>query len=704
MDSMEKYTVVQHEQRLHWLKDCPVLLQSYALTKDNTDNSILLQCKLENIANNPIKAMNIAVRCSDISYQVLENVDSFSYLDVNIQPYSLFGDTTPVYLPNNMTRNVHIIPLKVIFSDDTTWENTSERAYELAEYEQQPISSLGGLADQYKRDLRDICSNASAHTYLPARKDGFTICGCGKIVLDSAKACPACGVSIDRLFALNSNKQLKGNLEAYNAAQQKFQQQRQQFAQEQQAQQQQAKAQQRSFLKKISICGVSIAVIITIYISATKYFIPNMRYQSSLKSWNNGEFENAISQLEQIPSFKDASAKIREIEYSWAEQLYHNGEYEQAIQKYSELGDYKDASAQLHAIRNLQSYNEALALYNNQQYEEALPKFRFCGDYKDAVSLKNMCETKLQEQHYNRALDALNAQDSSTALKEFLSAVPYKDSIAQARKIGEFSRRIESCLSSGVVISKGGKFQKLLPNDDKYDTYVNWNNIRKLVAGTYQTVGLKNDGTTIAIGSYNDEGSSNVSSWSNIVDIEAGYFNTFGLKSNGTVVAVGSNDHGECNVSSWNNIIAISNCVNHTIGLRSDGTVVATGDNSDGQCNVSSWSNIIMVGAGNGFTVGLKADGTVVATGRNAFGQCDVSDWKDIISITVSGNHTIGIKSDGTAVATGLLSGSISEKCDVSDWESIVATDGLHGVKADGSLIYADGKSTDWLSIDWNLW
>ena len=273
MDSMEKYTVVQHEQRLHWLKDCPVLLQSYALTKDNTDNSILLQCKLENIANNPIKAMNIAVRCSDISYQVLENVDSFSYLDVNIQPYSLFGDTTPVYLPNNMTRNVHIIPLKVIFSDDTTWENTSERAYELAEYEQQPISSLGGLADQYKRDLRDICSNASAHTYLPARKDGFTICGCGKIMLDSTKTCPACGVAIDRLFALNNKELLTLANEFYE--QNQFEREEQKKQQAAIAQKEPAQVQlQEKRNKKLRyttigiIAGFLLLIIIVLFASA----------------------------------------------------------------------------------------------------------------------------------------------------------------------------------------------------------------------------------------------------------------------------------------------------------------------------------------------------------------------------------------------------------------------------------------------------
>ena len=77
----EKYTIVQHEKRLFWLQDCPVLLHSYALTKNNTNNSIFLQCKFENIADTAIKAMNIAVKCSDVSHQELANVDNFPYLD-----------------------------------------------------------------------------------------------------------------------------------------------------------------------------------------------------------------------------------------------------------------------------------------------------------------------------------------------------------------------------------------------------------------------------------------------------------------------------------------------------------------------------------------------------------------------------------------------------------------------------------------------
>lgn len=134
----------------------------------------------------------------------------------------LFADKTPVALPDNTTRNVRIIPLKVIFSDDTTWENTFERAYELAEYEQQPISSLGELADQYKRDLHKICTDSEKHNYLPANVNGFTVCGCGKVVLPDTQYCASCGVDFSKLFAINNSEILHTEQQQYDEEQQKL--------------------------------------------------------------------------------------------------------------------------------------------------------------------------------------------------------------------------------------------------------------------------------------------------------------------------------------------------------------------------------------------------------------------------------------------------------------------------------------------------
>ena len=73
------------------------------------------------------------------------------------------------------------------------------------------------------------------------------------------------------------------------------------------------------------------------------------------------------------------------------------------------------------------------------------------------------------------------------------------------------------------------------------------------------------------------------------VNIAGGGGYTVGLKSDGTCVAVGKNSEGQCNVSGWRNIVAIACGYHYTVGLKSDGTCVAVGKNSDGQCNVSSW-------------------------------------------------------------------------------------------------------------------
>lgn len=301
----EKYTIVQHEKRLFWLQDCPVLLHSYALTKNNTNNSIFLQCKFENIADKPIKAMNIAVKCSDVSHQELANVDNFPYLDINVQPYTLFGDKTPVALPNNTIRNVRIIPLKVIFSDDTTWENTSERAYELAEYEQQPISSLGELADQYKRDLHKICTDSEKHNYLPANVNGFTVCGCGKVVLPDTQYCASCGVDFSKLFAINNSEILHTEQQQYDEEQQKIALQEQQDKLQKETQQ----LQYRKKLRKIiSIISCIVLVIIIGTVAGTTY----SRYRQEQEAIRQEQeaLEKTQAAVEQITNVESDDAQI----------------------------------------------------------------------------------------------------------------------------------------------------------------------------------------------------------------------------------------------------------------------------------------------------------------------------------------------------------------------------------------------------------
>ena len=208
-----------------------------------------------------------------------------------------------------------------------------------------------------------------------------------------------------------------------------------------------------------------------------------------------------------------------------------------------------------------------------------------------------------------------------------------------------------------------------------------WKDVVAVAAGSSYTVGLKSDGTVVTTQS---EKSSDIADWENIVTIAAGWCRTIGLKADGRVVATDDGLYGEGKVNGWRDIVAVAVGFYHTVGLKADGTVVAVGDNENGQCNVTGWTNIVAVSAGRSHTVGLKADGTVVATkyiGDNYTNQCDVDDWSDVVAVAALAGGTIGLKADGTTVATSSW---------MSPWRDVtaVAAGGLSAVclKVDGTV------------------
>ena len=224
-------------------------------------------------------------------------------------------------------------------------------------------------------------------------------------------------------------------------------------------------------------------------------------------------------------------------------------------------------------------------------------------------------------------------------------------------------------------------------------------------AGETHTVGLKSDGTVVAVGD-NEHGQRDVGDWANIIQVAAGGYHTVGLKSDGTVLAAGYNYYGQCDVSSWTDIIQVAAGAYHTVGLRSDRTVLAVGYTYWWQCNVGAWTNIIQVAAGGYHTVGLRADGTVVAVGYNFHGQCDVDDWTGIIQVAAGGYHTVGLKSNDTVVAVG---DNGYERCNIGGWTNIVqvAAGSYHtvGLRADGTVVavgynyHAQCDVSSWINI-----
>ena len=132
---------------------------------------------------------------------------------------------------------------------------------------------------------------------------------------------------------------------------------------------------------------------------------------------------------------------------------------------------------------------------------------------------------------------------------------------------GEFSTI--GLKSNGTVVAVGLGFSE-------YSEIGSWRDIVAIAAKSeHNLVGLKADGTVVT---NIDSVKYKVGNWTDIVDVAAGTDHIVGLKADGTVLAVGDNKYGQCKVSDWENIVAVDtdNSGYATIGIKADGTVLIT--------------------------------------------------------------------------------------------------------------------------------
>lgn len=244
-----------------------------------------------------------------------------------------------------------------------------------------------------------------------------------------------------------------------------------------------------------------------------------------------------------------------------------------------------------------------------------------------------------------------------------------------------------------VRVTPAGYVNYVLDQKRRYKDLDKWTDIVAVTTMSKQlgdtVVGLKDDGTVVAMSVWGDKDSS-MDDWRDIVAI-SGKEHVLGLKSNGTAVAIGSNSCGQCDVMKWGDIAAISAGGAHTVGLKTDGTVVAVGDNRYGQCNVFDWTDIVDISAGNNYTVGVRSDGTVVAVGDNSSGQCNVCNWENVLAVSAGAKHTVGLQSDGVVVAVG---DDFDNQCDTKDWKLFDSADALVREWAENQEIWKQQRKT----------
>ena len=92
-------------------------------------------------------------------------------------------------------------------------------------------------------------------------------------------------------------------------------------------------------------------------------------------------------------------------------------------------------------------------------------------------------------------------------------------------------------------------------------------------------LGIRDDGAAQVIEITMDDvnGCTQVSGWNNLIQMEMSDSHTVGLKADGTVVAVGSNHCGQCDVEEWKDVVYVDACKQCTLGITKDGDLLIAG-------------------------------------------------------------------------------------------------------------------------------
>lgn len=184
---------------------CPVMVVSHALTKDNEKDNLVAQVKFENKSDKKVIALYATLKCFDVMGNAIGKDDTASFLDLNAGKYEQFGGNKAIILSDNEVRSYYIIVNKVVFEDQSFYENSN--GVEMTKFEAvaESVETLGVLKKYYLSELKKAGVKTEVQKTLPLESDEYTVCGCGKILESGAALCPECNMNFVKVKEILSD-------------------------------------------------------------------------------------------------------------------------------------------------------------------------------------------------------------------------------------------------------------------------------------------------------------------------------------------------------------------------------------------------------------------------------------------------------------------------------------------------------------------
>ncbi len=501
---MDRYNRLFHTDETEYFESSPVIIKAKALLYDNETDKNIAQVKFVNISSKNITAVFADITAYDPSREIAEKV-SHTYLDLSVKRDESFGTKSTVTLNNKTSRSFDVVIRKVVFGDESVWENNGYEKIIIPKPKN--LTEFVGndcLAEQYRRQHGDKAQ------YVPQKISDIWICACGKINHSEEGECYSCKQSF---AALTQSLDVDGlTADCYNYAKDLM-----------------AKAISESDFKEAEgkfspikdyLDSADLAAECrekaecvrkdNMYASAVKLMKNNTvkSLEEAAESFKSiSDWKDSAEMLSQCESRKNelinnqAAAAARQIKaekkkkgiiaavcgaaalcivfatvnttviapasnYKKAAALMESGSYDEAAQMFAELGGYKDS----YDLSLLAQYNNGVILFNNHQYDEAVLVFEKLGNYSNSKEMISASE-------YNKGISLFNSGSYDEAARVFGELGDYSNSKEM---------KLVAMYNKGSALIESGDYDEAISIFDSLTYYFSDAEEKKLSAYYYK--------------------------------------------------------------------------------------------------------------------------------------------------------------------------------------------------------------------------
>ncbi len=370
----ERYQEVYRLPHSMYSGECPLIIETAVLQKDNKENRILAQVKVRNIGEKDIIAYKISIKAYETSGKELEGIQEFPFIDINLSYGIEGGSRTPIYLPKNTTRSIDISVTEIVFHDKTVWISSAEKW--------EPIPEQTKLKDEIKDPevVKQYSIEVSGNCLYYPRKEGeLILCTCGAIISAKSRSCYKCKRNIDTILnsldiealeqkvGIRLEKEKKDQEERIKK-EAKEREERAEKArlekEEADRKEQERKKKQEKINKRNRTIGIVAVLAVIIAIVFYLYGIPQINLSKAEELYNGSKYDESLAILEKDGwRFVDES----QITYMIAMNKSGLGQYQEAIDILKDISEYGDAKEKIQSI-SLEYVN---SMIDNERYDAA---------------------------------------------------------------------------------------------------------------------------------------------------------------------------------------------------------------------------------------------------------------------------------------------------------------------------------------------